>query len=105
VRKINGLTGGEQKMIINGNVQAVAGAYSVSSAGGVKRTANVRETSQDDEVLLSQAGQSFSSMLQKLQNMDDVRSDKVQDLRGKIADGSYKVTDENIAASLLNIRF
>ncbi len=92
-------------MIINGNVQAVAGAYSVSSAGGVKRTANVRETAHSDEVLLSHEGQSFSSMLQKLQNMDDVRANKVQDISAKIADGSYSVSSENIAARLLNVRF
>ena len=38
-------------MIINGNVQAVAGAYSVSSSGSVKRTASVREVEKSDEVL------------------------------------------------------
>ena len=92
-------------MIINGNVQAVAGAYSVSSAGGVKRTGNVREVAKNDEVVLSHEGQSFSSMLQKLQNMDEVRGEKVQDIRGKFADGSYNVPSENVAASLLGIRF
>lgn len=92
-------------MIINGNVQAVAGAYSVSSAGGVRRSASVREVEKSDEVLLSHEGQSFSSMLQKLQNMDDVRGEKVQALSAKIAGGSYTVPSENIAASLLNARF
>ena len=92
-------------MIINGNVQAVAGAYSVSSAGSVKRTGNVRETAKSDEVLLSHEGQSFSSMRQKLQNMDEVRGEKVQALSEKFANGSYNVPSENIAASLLGIRF
>ncbi|SHK70550.1 anti-sigma-28 factor, FlgM family [Selenomonas ruminantium] len=92
-------------MIINGNVQAVAGAYSVSSAGGVKRAESVRNVEKSDEVLLSHEGQSFSSMLQKLQNMDEVRSEKVQNLEARIADGSYNVPNENIAASLLGIRF
>lgn len=92
-------------MIINGNVQAVTGAYSVSSTGSVKRTASVREAGKGDEVLLSREGQSFSSMLQKLQNMDEVRSEKVQSLGAKIADGSYNVSNENIVASLLGARF
>ena len=92
-------------MIINGNVQAVAGAYSVSSSGGVKRAASVQAMQKSDEVHLSSEGQSFSSMLQKLQNMDEVRGEKVQDIRGKFADGSYNVPSENIAASLLGIRF
>ncbi len=92
-------------MIINGNVQAAAGAYSVSSSGSVKRAASMREVQKSDEVLLSREGQSFSSMLQKLQNMDDVRGGKVQELSAKVANGSYNVPDENIAASLLGVRF
>ena len=92
-------------MIINGNVQAVAGAYSVSSAGGVKRAASAREVEKSDEVLLSHEGQSFSSMLQKLQSMDDVREDKVKDLSARLNAGSYEVSSENLAASLLNARF
>ena len=92
-------------MIINGNVQAVAGAYRVSSVGGTRRVAGAREVEKSDEVLLSHEGQSFSSMLQKLQNMDDVRGEKVQELSAKVADGSYNVPSSNIAGSLLNTRY
>ena len=92
-------------MIINGNVQAVAGAYSVSSSGSVKRAASVQAMQKSDEVHLSSEGQSFSSMLQKLQSMDDVRGSRVQDLSAKMANGSYNVPSENIAASLLGVRF
>ena len=92
-------------MIINGNVQAVAGAYSVSSSGSVKRAASVQAMQKSDEVHLSSEGQSFSSMLQKLQSMDDVRSSRVQDLSAQMANGSYNVPSENIAASLLGVRF
>ncbi len=92
-------------MIINGNVQAVAGAYSVSSSGSVRRSADVQAIQKKDEVLLSNEGQSFSSMLQKLQSMDDVRGNKVQELSAKVANGSYQVPSENIAASLLGVRF
>jgi len=92
-------------MIINGNVQAVAGAYSVSSSGSVRRSAELQAIQKKDEVLLSNEGQSFSSMLQKLQSMDDVRGNKVQELSAKVANGSYQVPNENIAASLLGVRF
>ena len=92
-------------MIINGNVQAVAGAYSVSSSGSVKRAASVQAMQKSDEVHLSSEGQSFSSMLQKLQSMDDVRGSRVQDLSAQMANGSYNVPSENIAASLLGVRF
>ena len=44
-------------------------------------------------------------MLQKLQNMDEVRGEKVQKLSERFADGDYNVPSENIAASLLGIRF
>ena len=92
-------------MIINGNVQAVAGAYSVSSSGSVKRAASVQAMQKSDEVHLSSEGQSFSSMLLKLQNMDDVRGSRVQDLSAQMANGSYNVPSENIAASLLGVRY
>ena len=92
-------------MIINGNVQAVAGAYSVSSSSSVKRAASVQAMQKSDEVHLSSEGQSFSSMLQKLRSMDDVRGSKVQELSAKVADDNYNVSNENIAASLLGVRF
>ena len=92
-------------MIINGNVQAVAGAYSVSNTGSVKRAYNAQAVEKKDEVLLSHEGQSFSSMLQKLQSMDDVREDKVKDMSARLNAGSYEVSSENLAASLLNARF
>lgn len=92
-------------MIINGNVQAVAGAYSVSSTSSVKRAYSAQAVAKNDEVQLSREGQSFSSLLQKLQGMDEVREDRVNDLRAKLADGSYNVSSENLAASMLKARF
>ena len=90
-------------MIINGNIQAVTGAYNVSSASGTKRSAAAREVR--DEVVFSNEAQSFSSMLQKLKSMDVSREAKVSALQQQVADGTYTVDSQKLAGSLLDTRY
>lgn len=92
-------------MIINGNIQAVTGAYNVSTASGMKRTSAMRETHESDAVVFSNEAQSFSSMLQKLKSMDDSREQKIAALRQQVADGSYQVDAQKLAGSLLDTRY
>ena len=93
-------------MFINNNIQAVTGAYSVSSSAS-SRHANKTEAGKDtaDEVQLSTGVQSFSGLLQQLHGMDEVRADKVDALSKQVADGSYSVAAENVASSLVDTRF
>lgn len=93
-------------MFINNNIQAVTGAYSVSSSAS-SRHANKTEAGKDtaDEVQLSTGAQNFSGLLQQLQGMDEVRTDKVEALSKQVTDGSYSVAAENVASSLINKRF
>ena len=93
-------------MFINNNIQAVTGAYSVSSSVS-SRHANKAEVGKADadEVQLSTGAQSFSGLLQQLHGMDEVRADKVEALSKQIADGSYSVAAENVASSLVDTRF
>ena len=92
-------------MIINGNIQAVTGAYNVSTASGTKRALAMREAHESDAVVFSSEAQSFSSMLQKLKSMDDSREQKVAALRQQVADGSYQVDAQKLAGSLLDTRY
>lgn len=92
-------------MFINNNIQAVTGAYNVSSASSSRRTGKAEDAKDADEVQLSTKAQSFSGLLQQLHGMDETRADKVQALSQQVADGSYSVAAENIASSLLDTRF
>ena len=93
-------------MFINNNIQSVTGAYSVSSSAS-SRHANKTEAGKDtaDEVQLSTGAQNFSGLLQQLQGMDEVRTDKVEALSKQVTDGSYSVAAENVASSLVDTRF
>ena len=92
-------------MFINNNIQAVTGAYSVSSSASSRRTDKAEAAKDADEVQLSTGAQSFSGLLQQLRGMDETRADKVAALSKQVADGSYDVAAANIASSLLDTRF
>ena len=92
-------------MFINNNIQAVTGAYSVSSAASSRHANKAENAKAADEVQLSTGAQSFSGLLQQLNGMEEVRTDKVEALSQQIADGSYDVAAENVASSLLDTRF
>lgn len=94
-------------MVVN-NLNSLSNVYS-SSATVATRYANTvggtRELHRGDKLTLSSEAQSFSEMLNKLQNTSEVRQDKVEEFEKKIASGTYHVAAENIAASILTSRF
>lgn len=92
-------------MLINNNIQAVTGAYNVSSTGGARRSGTAERAHKADEVVFSSEAQTFSNMLQKLRGMDESRAEKVETLRQQIADGTYEVDSKSIADRLLDTRF
>jgi negative regulator of flagellin synthesis FlgM len=94
-------------MIINNNIQAVAGAYAINSK---KIKPAVKDESSDagiskDEVLLSTQAQSFSQILQKAKSMPEVRQDKVDTYSAQIGAGLYQIDPKGLADKILNMRF
>lgn len=93
-------------MIVNNNIQSVATLYSATQpATSARGKAVGKQAQQDDEVVISAAGQSFSDLLQKLRSEDGVREDKVDYYTRAIEDGSYHVDAGDIAARMLDMRF
>lgn len=92
-------------MYINNNIQAVSGAYQVSSARPSVRAGAAQKSEKSDEVVFSHEAKRFSSMLQELRNMPEVRSEKVEKLSRQIADGSYEQDADKLAGSLLDARY
>lgn len=91
-------------MIINNNIQSLAGVYANHSSVN-KMSRSQREEAGQDEIQISSQAQSFSDALKKLSSIDDVRHDKVAELSNRIAAGSYQVSDEDLAESILSFRY
>ncbi|MBR6013701.1 MAG: flagellar biosynthesis anti-sigma factor FlgM [Selenomonadaceae bacterium] len=94
-------------MIIN-NVGSLSNVYASSAVASAKYSnsvSGVRAVRGNDKVIFSNEAQSFKEMLGKLQNTSEVRQDKVAEFEQKIANGTYSVASENIAASILSSRF
>ena len=95
-------------MFIN-NASNFSNLYTSNALSSTKQTMKTSRTQKarsfQDEMRLSQEAQSFNSMLKKLRAESDIRQEKVEEYSRKIADGSYNVASENIAASILFNQF
>ena len=91
-------------MIINNNIQSIAGIYSNHSSNNKIAKAG-REEEKRDEIHISQTGQNVREMLQKMNEMDDVRHNRVAELENLIASGNYHVSSRELAESMLKCRF
>jgi flagellar biosynthesis anti-sigma factor FlgM len=92
-------------MIINNNLQAIAGAYQLNQKNSAKRVQNQNSLSFKDEVKLSESAESFRSAMKKMQNIDEVRPDKVAFYTQAIESGNYNVSAANIASKMLSVGF
>lgn len=92
-------------MIINNNVQAVAGAYQVSTVSRPQSSYAKNSEPIRDEVALSSEGVTFNQMMQELQSMDDVRAEKVDAVAEQVASGSYAPASSDVAEKMLKMLF
>jgi negative regulator of flagellin synthesis FlgM len=93
-------------MIINNNIQALSSVYASTQPTQVRRAQHAAAPqTAADQFEVSHEAQSFSDMLQELQSMSDVRQDKVDAVAEQLAAGTYEVSNEDVAARLLNMRY
>ena len=77
----------------------VAQLYKTTKAGKVNKTPGV--TRARDEVQISSFGRDFQIAKQAVQEASDIRTDKVADLKAKVAAGNYYVDNGDFASKLL----
>ena len=92
-------------MIINGNIQGVAGVYAgvgrtIKAAGSYSKAGSV-----SDDIQISTQGQQFSELMKKLKSGSDVRMDKVTEYENMVSAGTYRVSDADLADSILRYRY
>ena len=96
-------------MIINNNVQAVAGLYNQTWSNGSKNRAGAYARPQaKDEVVLSGNAKTFSTALRDLRanaESDTVRMDKVEKFTALIESGCYHIDSDKLAESIINYKF
>ena len=92
-------------LISNHAVAAVSRLYAASQPAGTRRVDAAGAVQRPDALELSGEAQSFGDILQKLRGMDDVRSERVEELKAHTVEGSYAPTSSDIAAKMLAMRY
>lgn len=88
-------------MRISGNVTGVTGIYTNDKRiSRVESLNNV--TAARDNIKISSTGKDFSTALNALKKVPDVRQDRVDEISAKINNGEYKVSGEDIMNKLFN---
>ncbi|MCR5685398.1 MAG: flagellar biosynthesis anti-sigma factor FlgM [Lachnospiraceae bacterium] len=67
---------------------------------GTKRVAKTASTSVSDKLELSQLGRDMQVAKAAVKASPDVRADRVAELKAQVANGTYSVSDDDLAAKL-----
>lgn len=65
------------------------------------RTREVARTKARDELTISSTGRDYQVARQALNNVPDIREDKVAAIKSRMADGSYQVSADSFAAKVI----
>lgn len=60
-----------------------------------------KKTPESDQMKISTHAQDFQAVLKAVRAVPDIRSEKVDKLKGEIASGSYKVDAKKVAQSMI----
>lgn len=77
--------------------------YQTTTQAKINKTASVKQ--KDDKVEISQIGKDIHLVKKAIQEQPDVREDKVQEIKAKMADGTYEVSMSDVAEKMLSNLF
>lgn len=84
-----------------GSMNQIAQVYGAQSVKKSYKTNSAYATSTTDQVSFSSIGKDMQIAKNALKSVPDVREDKVNDLRQRIANGTYEVSAESFADKLM----
>ena len=90
-------------MLINNSVGSLSSLYQTGTLNSSRSTRTQKVRSFKDEMALSTEAQTFSDMLKKLRQANEVRQDKVDEYSAMFSNGSYYTSSDAIAASILSL--
>lgn len=74
-------------------------------ASKVQAVTGVKKAGKSDQLEISQTGKDFQTVKQAVASTEEVRMDKVEDLKQRIASGTYDVSMNEVADKLLDNYF
>ncbi|MDQ2075460.1 flagellar biosynthesis anti-sigma factor FlgM [Marinimicrobium sp. ABcell2] len=77
-------------------------ANSAAPRPGADTKTSPEPTSSRDDVVLSQEAQSLGRLEEKINNLPEVNSERVAEIRQAIAEGRFEVNAQRIAENMLN---
>ncbi len=70
--------------------------------GSVKHTTKTKNSSFCNDILdISQTAKDYQTAKQAVAHTPDIREDKINDIKNRIAAGTYNITDEDIVGKLM----
>lgn len=88
-------------MRISGNVSAVTGIYTNDKK--ISKVENVNKLSLGkDDIKISSKAKDYTTAMNALKNVPDVRQDRVDEIANKLAKNEYKISGDDIADRILN---
>ena len=88
-------------MRISGNVSAVTGIYTNDKK--ISKVENVNKLSLGkDDIKISSKAKDYTTAMNALKNVPDVRQDRVDEISAKLAKNAYKISGDDIADRILN---
>ena len=82
------------------NIRKALEIYNNASSKAIKRE-NINKTQKRDNLMLSDNAKNFSAILNKVKEIQDIRYDKVQEIKNKIDKGIYEINSEKIADKII----
>ena len=73
----------------------------MQSVSKINKVSKKGTVSQTDKLEISQAGKDYQVAKQAVKEASDIRVDLVNDIKERLANGTYNVSDEDIADKLL----
>ena len=85
-------------------VTNVLGSYGIYTSKPAISGKKIKSSEKKDDVAISKNGRDFQFAFKALLSLDDVREDRVSQLKDKIDGGNYNVNAEAIADRLISQR-
>lgn len=82
-------------------VDAINRAYEAYSTQKVTASSKTNKVASKDQVALSSQAKDFTSIYKQLQDVQEVRQDKVDTIKERMANGTYNVTAQEVASKML----
>ena len=91
---------------VNGmRIEAYNKVSNIYQTATVKKTEKVKTTATYDQVEISRQGQDYQVAKKAVKDAKDVRMDRVNDIKSRMASGTYNVTMKEVADKLVDSYF